>query len=74
VRLLPHRNSDGLIARGRVVFLWSRLPTNFPNQGSEYGDGASRFAIMPKFSSPQWIIGGLAVAAFLLVALSTAPH
>jgi hypothetical protein len=29
---------------------------------------------MPKFASPQWIIGGLAVAAFLLVALTTAPH
>jgi hypothetical protein len=29
---------------------------------------------MLKLTTPQWILGGLALVAFALVALSTAPH
>jgi hypothetical protein len=29
---------------------------------------------MLKITAPQWILGGLTLAAFIMVALSTAPH
>jgi hypothetical protein len=29
---------------------------------------------MLKLTTPQWIIGGLGLAAFMLVAISTLPH